>query len=62
MYSVFQADGRPRCDRLTLPVFVRTLRAARLYSRPGDLIIGWSNSGNPRAQYLCGQDWKVRKV
>jgi hypothetical protein len=62
MYSVFQADGSARRNRIGLAGFVRTLRAARLYSRPGDLIIGWSNSGNPRSQYICGDDWKVRKA
>ena len=62
MYSVFQADGSPRRNRLGLPVFVRTLRAARLYSQPGDTIQGWSNSGSPRSKYYCGEDWKVRRI
>lgn len=62
MYSVFQADGSPRRNRIGLAVFVRTLRAARLYSQPGDVIQGWSNGGSPRARWECGQDWKVRKL
>ncbi len=61
MYSVFQADGSPRRDRLGLVVFVRTLRAARLYTQPGDVIQGWANSGAPRSRWQCGPDWKVRK-
>lgn len=61
MYSVFTADGSPRLNRLGLAVFTRTLRAARLYTQPGDTVQGWANSGAPRARWECGPDWKVRK-
>lgn len=60
MYTVFQADGSPRRNRLGLVVFVRTLREARLWTEPGDTIQGWGSGGSPRKRWACGPDWKVR--
>lgn len=53
MYTVFTSEGH----RL-----VRTFREARLRTSPGDRVIRWANSGQPRQVWQCGDDWVVRKV
>jgi len=62
LYAVFQADGSQRCNIIGLPVLERTLRAARLWTEPGDLIQRWGSSGHPAGSWVCGPDWKVRKI
>lgn len=62
LYAVFQADGSQRCNRIGLPVLERQLRAARLWTQPGDLIQRWGPSGSPAGSWICGPDWKCRKV
>jgi hypothetical protein len=61
MYTVFSGQA-PKRDRFGLIVFVRTLKQARDACEVGERVVGWTNSGHPRAVWSRHADGKFRKV
>lgn len=60
MYTVFQANGRPKTNWAGLVVFVRTLKEARAEcTQPGEKIVGWTSSGGVRRVWIRRDTGKI---